>query len=544
MARGRHLVNGPPTAIPQRLSHSEDGEDVQGTIDPCTRQEIPKYFREWTKFWDEDDEDVNKSNIGEGTGQPVHNPLSESRPSVPSTHCRTTDRIPTTATARQVPLPIGGHTSTSMPPLTREPTCSPQVLQTPVEPACGLVNNDQDSAGSRLKLNYYNSINAVHPPIGLNLCTTASDGQFVLGSAGITFPLSLEAPGSCSEGAHIDDVTEVVQVGPVSVTVQDTLEVSPPRSTQHSRHFPTAASEVNSQVQSAPSLTSLDMHHKDPDVRRLCKAPERPKGARGAEDAIDPYKRISRNSDTEGRAEGFTTGTDSTTAHQKQARGVKDTGHESIIEKKEDAHPSRPKEKLKEKRKLPPRPPCDANGRGFVRKLVQADGTSAKPLRANIMAKIGLERNIPMSERITCPLPGCGDVVIAEDLFSHFGSHFKKLKLPEAGPHDCLLKCGNKPLGTLAALKKHLRDHTKTFGLLCKACNGRVSRDSWESIERHLLNKAHDKDRQELGLKSEWIPSSRIAAGHSTKMGAEGSDSKNDGDNEGCSKGIKRRRLR
>ncbi|EJD07190.1 uncharacterized protein FOMMEDRAFT_149689 [Fomitiporia mediterranea MF3/22] len=87
-------------------------------------------------------------------------------------------------------------------------------------------------------------------------------------------------------------------------------------------------------------------------------------------------------------------------------------------------------------------------------------------------------------------------------------------------------------------------DHTETFSLLCKACNSRVSRDSWESIERHMLNKAHAEDRQELGLKSEWVPSSRVAARRTTKIDTEEIDSKDNVDNEGSSKGIKRRRLR
>ncbi|EJD07188.1 uncharacterized protein FOMMEDRAFT_149687 [Fomitiporia mediterranea MF3/22] len=485
MTRDCHLANSPSTAIPQHASHGEDGEDVPGTIYSCTRQEIPEYFLEWTKFWDEDDEDANKSKIGEGAERPVHNPPSESRPSVPSTHCEATNRIPSTATVGQVILPIGGHANTSMPPLAREPTCSPQVLQTPVEPVYSLVNMDQRSAADRLEPNYSKTTYAVHSPTGLNLCTMASDGQSTLGSAGIMRPPSLKALDSCSKSVHIDDTTEVVQGNCITGTGQAASEAFPSRSDSCSPYSPIInAPRVNSQEHTAQSLTLLDMQYEGPDVRRLHKSPEGLKRARGAEDAMNPYNRKSQNSDdAQGQAEGLVTDID--------AEKEKEVASTLSLR-------------------------CE--WQGFVRKLVQANGTSAKPLRVTIMEKIGLERNISKSEQIKCPFPGCGDVVIAEDLFSQFGSHFKKLDLQEAA--------------------------TAQTCLLCITCNGRVSRDSWESIERHMLNNAHAEDRQELGLKGEWVPSLRIAAGRTAKMDAEGVDSKNDGDNEGSRKGIKRRRLR
>ncbi|EJD07202.1 uncharacterized protein FOMMEDRAFT_149707 [Fomitiporia mediterranea MF3/22] len=518
IARGCHSAKGPSMAIPQHTPNNEEGPDARGAVAPCTQQGIPKYFREWTKFWDEDDEDVNKSNNGEGAEQPEHDPPSEPRLSVPATHCEPTTHIATSATARQVPLPVAEHNSGSIPPLTREPTCSPLLLQTPVGSVYALENTyeAQSPAANGLESNYYASTYAAHFSTGFK------PNPFVQGST-----------------ANASD-----QGSPPSGTDKNGSRVSSPQLDSRNPYSSIDASAFQKQTQATESATVLGIQYRDPNTDHLRESSEGLRGARGTKKSENLYNCISQKGKTRERVEDFATVTDSTVAHQKEARGVKDIGREFIIEKKEYDHPSRPKEKRKEKKKLPPRPPCDANGRGFFRKLLQADGTSAKPLRLSIMAKIGLERSISRSERITCPLPGCSDVVISEDLFSHFGSHFKKLDLPEAGPHDCPLKCGKKPLGTLAALKKHLRDHSKTFSLLCKTCNGRVSRDSWESIERHLLNKAHAEDRQELGLKSEWVPSSRVAARRTTKIDTEEIDSKDNVDNEGSSKGIKRRRLR
>ncbi|EJD07191.1 uncharacterized protein FOMMEDRAFT_149690 [Fomitiporia mediterranea MF3/22] len=404
IARGCHSAKGPSMAIPQHTPNNEEGPDARGAVAPCTQQGIPKYFREWTKFRDEDDEDVNKSNNGEGAEQPEHDPPSEPRLSVPATHCEPTTHIATSATARQVPLPVAEHNSGSIPPLTREPTCSPLLLQTPIGPVCALENTceAQSPAANGLESNYYASTYAAH------FSTRFKPNPFVQNARD--------------------------QGSPPSGTDKNGSRVSSPQLDSRNPYSSIDASAFQKQTQATETQR-----------------------ARGTKKSENLYNSISQKGKTRERAEDFATVTDSTAAHQKEARGVNDIGREFIIEKKEVDHPSRPKEKRKEKRGLPPRPHSDANGRSFVRKLVQADGTSAKPLRVTIMAKIGLERNISRSERITCPLPGCDDVVIADDLFSHFGSHFKKLDLPEAGPHDCLLKCGNKPLGTLAALKKHLR---------------------------------------------------------------------------------------